>query len=86
MKRKLLLPINIAGFILVLLVGVTGTMSYSAFIQNLTESVTSAGVIGEADGPTAIFISGDLDLNTIKLLLLLSLLLLLVFFYPTSSI
>ncbi len=85
MKRRVLLATNIAGLILTLLIGITGAVNYSAFIQYLQESVSasaaSVGVIGEADGPTAIFVSGNFNLTTTALIVLASLILVAIFFF-----
>ena len=78
MNRKLLLTANIIGAALILFVIVAGKISYAAFINGLTESISGSSaveIIGGADGPTAIFVSGNFNLNTTALLLLLPLLL-----------
>ena len=77
MKRTLLLIANMIGFVLILFVAVTGKISYSVFISNLSgsipESAAAIGVIGGADGPTAIFVSGGFDFRVIVFLSGLSL-------------
>ena len=79
MKRKQLLAANIIGIVLVVFIIIAVKISYSSLISGLSKSISDSqaiGIIGGADGPTAIFISGGFDLNTLmKLLLLLSLLL-----------
>ena len=78
MKRKLLLTANIIGIILILFVIIAGRINYSNFIQSFSKSVpdsSAIGIIGGADRPTAIFVSGNFDLNTATLLFLLPLLL-----------
>ena len=83
MKRKQLLIANILGVILILFVAVTGKISYTAFIKSLSSSMNEAsatGIIGGADGSTAIFISGGFNLNTILLLLIAALVLTAVIF------
>ena len=80
MCRKFLLAANIIGAVLILFVIVFGKISYSAFVNGLIELISSssgAGIIGGADGPTAIFVSGNFSLNTTVLLVLLPLLLVL---------
>ncbi len=77
MIRKLLIA-NIIGAVLIFVVIVAGRISYFAFIQSFSETISDAsavGIIGGADGPTAIFVSGSFNLNTAALLLLLPLLL-----------
>ena len=78
MKRKLLLTANIIGIILILFVIIAGRISYSNFIQSFSKSIpdsSAIGIIGGAEGPTAIFVSGNFDINTVALLLFLPLLL-----------
>ena len=78
MKRKQLLAANIIGIILVIFIIAAGKISYSLLINSLSESIPDSqtiGIIGGADAPTAIFISGDFDLSIATLLLLLPLLL-----------
>jgi Na+-transporting methylmalonyl-CoA/oxaloacetate decarboxylase beta subunit len=71
MKPKRLLIGNIIGAVLILF-GITYSIIISGLFQSLSEA-SAIGVIGGADGPTAIFISGNYDFNTIvsPLLLLL---------------
>ena len=79
MKRKLLLTANIIGLFLILFVIIAGRISYSTFIQSFSKSIPDSSaigiIVGGTDGPTAIFASGNFDLNTTALLLLLPLLL-----------
>ncbi len=78
MKRKQLLVGNIIGILLVVFVIVAVKISYSSFINNLSKSIADSqaiGIIGQADGPTAIFVSGGFDLTTTALVLLLVLVL-----------
>jgi Na+-transporting methylmalonyl-CoA/oxaloacetate decarboxylase beta subunit len=74
MKPKRLLIGNIIGAVLILF-GITYSIIISGLFQSLSEAseASAIGVIGGADGPTAIFISGNYDFNTIvsPLLLLL---------------
>ncbi len=68
MKRKQLLTGNIIGIILILFVIVAGIISYSAFNKSLSGSISdpsAIGIIGGADGPTAIFISGGFKLSPV---------------------
>jgi len=65
------------GLVLVLFVIVAGKISYSSLMKSFSESISDSravGILGGADGPTAIFVSGSFDLDTNILLLLLALL------------
>ncbi len=78
MKRKQLLVGNIIGILLVVFVIVAGKISYSSFVDSFSESISGSqaiGIIGQADGPTAIFVSGGFDLTATALVLLLVLVL-----------
>ena len=71
MKQKQLLISNIIGAVLVLSLIITGTIRYSSIINGLFESMHEAsaiGIIGGADGPTTIFVSGNFNLYTVLLL------------------
>ncbi|MBN2395812.1 MAG: hypothetical protein JXC36_05030 [Candidatus Atribacteria bacterium] len=81
MGRKLLLTANVLGLIMVLIAGLMGVMCYSTFVADLTELLSaSVGVIGGDDGPTAVFVSGGFDMDSVLLILLLSLMLMGSFF------
>lgn len=75
-ESKTIAEANIIGIVLVVFMIVAGKISYSSLISNLSKSISDSqeiGIIDGADGPTAIFISGGFDLNTMmRLLLLLS--------------
>jgi len=74
MKRKQLLVGNIIGAVLILL-----SIIHSVIVNGLVRSLSEAsaiGLIGGADGPTAVFISGSYDFNSVVLPLLLLLMLL----------
>ena len=78
MKREQLLTGNVIGIILILFVGIAGKICYSALNKSLSDIIpdsAAVGIIGGADGPTAIFISGGFNLNTVLSLLVVALLL-----------
>ncbi len=90
MKRKHFIIGNIIGSVLVLAVIIVERISHSFIINNLLNSITETsaiGIIGGADGPTAVFVAGDFDLHTaalmfrVSLILVLTLLLLNVYYF-----
>ncbi|MCI1785168.1 MAG: sodium ion-translocating decarboxylase subunit beta [Bacteroidales bacterium] len=77
MKRKQLLAGNIIGILLILFVIIAGKISISVVIKSFSTIITPAdiGVIGGADGPTSIFVSGGFNINTVLFTFLAALLL-----------
>jgi Na+-transporting methylmalonyl-CoA/oxaloacetate decarboxylase beta subunit len=80
MKRKQLLAGNIIGILLILFVIIAGKISFSAVVKSLSQIITPAdiGIIGGADGPTSIFISGGFNINAVFFALSSALLLIVV--------
>lgn len=81
MKRKQFLIGNIVGAVLVLTVIIVERISLGFIINNLLNSKTensSIGIIGGADGPTALFVSGNFDFHTAALMIRVSLFLVLI--------